>query len=221
MSVFFFTIMKNYYALTFFIFCSTFVTAQQNYETEKIIWNSITYPYRYHHMEQYFRYYPHKRPVVSTDSTIVNRNYRALFEVKEDKFYLKDLYIKDNSTQQYTTSTLHTLNERNEPILLNWVTGLFDIGVGTEKFLKSDSTNVVYDQYIVFEVKRGVVSRTQIFNYREMQVFKDYQYKRFKNTPEYDKLVNRLILSGMTIYQAHYHINQFILLYSRSNFLKK
>ena len=111
-------------------------------------------------MEQYFRYYPNKRPVASIDSTIINRNYLAIFEVSKNQFYLKDLLIKGNNSKLMNQSVLHKINDKKEPMLLNWVNGLFDIGIGSEKFLKTDSITPVYDQYIVFEVKRGIIGRT-------------------------------------------------------------
>lgn len=197
------------------------MAAQQNYETEQIIWNGKTYPYRYHHMEQYFRYYPNKRPVASKDSTIINRNYLAIFEVSDNQFYLKDLLIKGNNSKSMSQSVLLKINDKKEPMLLNWINGLFDIGIGSETFLKTDSITPVYDQYIVFEVKRGVVGRTELFTYNQMKLFKDYQYKRFKGTTDYDRLHSRLVYNGMTVNEANYHIYQFILFYSRSNFLRK
>ena len=212
--------MRNFYFFIFLILCVNPLTAQQNYKTEQIIWNGETYPYRYHHMEQYFRYYPNKRPVASIDSTIINRNYLAIFEVIENQFYLKDFLIKGNNSELMNQSVLHKINNKKEPILLNWVNGLFDIGIGSETFLKTDSINPVYDQYIVFEVKRGVIGRTELFTYNQMKLFKDYQYKRFKSTTDYDRLHSRLVYNGMTVNEANYHIYQFILFYSRSNFFR-
>ena len=212
--------MKNFYFFIFLILCVNPLTAQQNYKTEQIIWNGETYPYRYHHMEQYFRYYPNKRPVASIDSTIINRNYLAIFEVIENQFYLKDFLIKGNNSELMNQSVVHKINNKKEPMLLNWVNGLFDIGIGSETFLKTDSINPVYDQYIVFEVKRGVIGRTELFTYNQMKLFKDYQYKRFKRTTDYDRLHSRLVYNGMTVNEANYHIYQFILFYSRSNFLR-
>ena len=151
--------MKHYYIISF-IFISFFATAQKKYEPEQIIWNGTTYPYRYHHMEQYFRYYPNKRPVSSKDTTIINRNYLAVFEVLENKFYLKDLLINGKNQKVKNYSVLHKLNENNEPLFLNWINGLFDIGVGLKKFSKTDSITPVYDNYIVFEIKKGIIGRT-------------------------------------------------------------
>ena len=84
--------MKHFYTLILLL-NTLCVAAQIKYEPETINWNGKWYPYRYHHMEQYFRYYPNKRPVASKDSTIINRNYLAIFEVSDNQFYLKVILI--------------------------------------------------------------------------------------------------------------------------------
>lgn len=172
-------------------------------------------------MEQYFRYYPDKRPVPNIDTTIVNRNYIAAFEVKDKKFFLKNMYINGRNPKTKDVSVLAELNKKDEPMFLSWVNGLFDIGLGTEKFIENDSLAPIYDNYIVFEVQKGNIGRTETFTYNQLKLFKDYQYKRFKQSVEYQKLMRRLIYNGMTEGEASLHIYQFILFYSKSNFLKK
>lgn len=211
--------MEHFYTVIL-IFLSICSSAQKKYEPEQIKWNGTLYPYRYHHLEQYFRYYPNKRPVPNIDTTIINRNYLAVFEVKENKFYLNDIFIKGKNKAK-DLSVLNELNKKNEPMFLNWINGLFDIGTGNETFNKNDSLSPIYDNYIVFEVKKGVVGRIENFTYNEFKLFKDYQYKRFKNTPEYPRLYRRLIYNGMTEFEATSHIYNFILFYSKSNFLKE
>ncbi|WLD22970.1 hypothetical protein NU10_09585 [Flavobacterium dauae] len=212
--------MKHFYTVIL-IFLSICSFAQKNYEPEQIKWNGSTYPYRYHHLEQYFRYYPNKRPVPNIDTTIINRNYRAVFEVKENKFYLNNIFIKGKNPKVKDVSVLNELNEKSEPMFLSWINGLFDIGLGNESFIKNDSLSPVYDNYIVFEVKKGVVGRIEKFSYNEFKLFKDYQYKRFKNTLEYNRLYQHLIYNGMSEFEATSHIYTFILFYSKVNFLKK
>ena len=212
--------MKHFYTIIL-LFSTLFTWAQKKYEPENIIWNGTTYPYRYHHMEQYFRYYPDKRPVPNIDTTIVNRNYIAAFEVKDKKFFLKNMYINGRNPKTKDLSVLAELNKKDEPMFLNWVSGLFDIGLGTEKFIENDSLAPIYDNYIVFEVQKGNIGRTETFTYNQLKLFKDYQYKRFKQSVEYQKLMRRLIYNGMTEGEASLHIYQFILFYSKSNFLKK
>lgn len=197
------------------------MVAQTNYEPEKIIYNGDTYEYRYHHMEQYFKYYPNRRPVENVDSTIVNRNYIALFEINDNKFYLKDIFINLNKKTKNKQSVLKHVNTKQEPMFLNWITGLYDVGLGEKKFINNDTINPVYDHYFVFEVKKGEIGRTENFTYNQMKLFKDYQYRRFKSTSDYQKLYKRLLYNGMTESEAHFHIYQFILFYSKSNFLKK
>lgn len=212
--------MKYFYTIAL-ILINICTWAQKKYEPETIIWNGVSYPYRYHHMEQYFRYYPDKRPVPNIDTTIVNRNYIAAFEIKEKKFYLNNIYINGKNSKIKDLSVLAELNKKNDPMFLGWVNGLFDIGLGPEKCTKSDSLLTIYNNYIVFEVQKGTIGRTETFTHNQLKLFKDYQHKRFKQTDDYKRLIRRLIYNGMTEGEASLHIYQFILFYSKSNFLKK
>ncbi|MBA5792810.1 hypothetical protein H1R17_02070 [Flavobacterium sp. xlx-214] len=213
--------MRKIYLLLFFTFSTLNLVAQKNYEPERIIWEGKEHPYRYHHMEQYFRYYPDKRPVPNIDTTILNRKYVALFEVKEKKIYLNNLYISGKDPKKKDLSVMHELNSKNEPLFLGWISGLFDVGIGPEQFQKNDSLTPYYNNYIVFEVNKGQIGRTEYFTYNQLKLFKDYQYKRFKETLDYVKLYRRLIYNGLSEYEASTHIYEFILFYSKSNFLKK
>ena len=212
--------MKKNILLLFIVLTTIVSYGQKNYEPEKIIWNNTTYPYRYHHMEQYFNYYPDKRPTPNKDTTILNRNYVAIFENANNKFYLKDLLIKGRGTNEKNLSVFNELSQKSEPMLLSWITGLFDIGIGPERFSKKDSIPQ-YSNYIVFEVKKGNIGRVEHFTHNQLQLFKDYQYKRFRETNEYKKLYRRLLYNGMSELEATSHIYEFILFYSKSNFLKK
>src|SRR5690606_24657368 len=89
--------MKHFYTVFLFFIAFQVLAQDTKYETERIIWNGVSYPYRYHHLEQYFNYYPEKRPVASVDSTIINRNYVAVFEVQDNKFYLNNLLVSEDS----------------------------------------------------------------------------------------------------------------------------
>jgi len=211
--------MKYFYTITILLF-ALHTWAQKNYEPEIISWNGTTYAYRYHHMEQYFRYYPAKRPVVSKDSTIINRNYIAAFEVKDNKFYLNNILISGNNKTKNVSAMSH-IHDKSEPLYLSWVTGLFDIGMGEEKYSVNDTLTPIYDNYIVFEVARGTIGRVENLTYNQLKLFKDYQHKRFKHTEEYTKLKRSLTQNGMTESEASSHIYNFILFYSKTNFLKK
>src|SRR5690554_3232791 len=214
--------MKHFYAI-FLVFISFQVLAQDTtYETERIIWEDTLYAYRYHHLEQYFNYHPEKRPVASIDSTIINRNYIAVFEIKENKFYLNDLLISGDDSEKKNHSILKELQQKNEPMLLHWVSGLYEFGLGPEQFHKNDSLRPYYDDYIVFEVVKGTIGRMENFTYNQLKLFKDYQYRRFRQKNDYQRLLRRLILrNGMSEMEASSHIYHYILFYSKTNFLKK
>lgn len=213
--------MKQFYAVFLFFITAQAIAQHTNYETEQILWGGISYPYRYHHLEQYFNYYPEKRPVASIDSTIINRNYVAIFEVKDNKFYLNDLLISGDDSEEKNHSVLKELQQKNEAMPLHWVSGLFEFGIGEGNFHPNDTLNPYYNDYIVFEVIKGTIGRVENFTYNQMKLFKDYQYRRFRQKPDYQRLLKKLIQNGMSEMEASGHIYYYVLFYSKSNFLKK
>ncbi len=212
--------MKHFYLL---FFCCVHSLVAQTYHPDKIIIDGITADYRYHHMETYFNYYPLKRPVINKDSTIISRGYIAEYEIVNQQLYLRDLKTPLNGNYQHLVSnTQNILTENGTPLKLHWIDGLFDVGLGSPNYpdLK-DTLNPVYNSYYVFEIKRGLIKNTHIFTYKQYKAYKDYQWERFRYSPEYGKIYHKLQQSNMdpTAIQAHMYNN--VLFYSKQNFLKK
>lgn len=194
----------------------------QKYDPDYILIDSINYEYRFHHLENYFNRYPDKRPSVNLDSTIINRNYRAIFEIKNNRLYLNSLLIKRNeSATNYSKNVINKIFPNENQRFLSWVSGLFYVGFGDKKISPQDSLHISYSQYIVLEIKNGLVVRRDDFNSKQMQAFEDYQYQRFTKTKEYAKIKERLKKSTtMSEWEIESHILKNILYYSRKNQLK-
>lgn len=194
----------------------------QKYITDKIIIDSINYDYRFHHLEQYFKTYPEKRPVVNKDTSIINRGYVATFEIKNNKLLLNDIHVElKKNSQKFNHSIVNkifpTANDKN----LTWITGLFYVGVGEPLDKQNDTLHIDYANYIVFEVKRGTISRKDWFSHKQMDVFKNYQYERFSRTKDFKKLESTLKNRyNMSDWQIDAYIRKNIIYLSRKNFLK-
>lgn len=197
-------------------------TFSQEYIPDEIIVDGITYEYRYHHMEYYFKYHTARRPVVPQDSTVVGRNYVATFRIDKDRMMLHDLRIKSHAAaNDYTLSVLpKIINNENEKFL-NWINGLFYVGIGEKLEQSVNEWDIEYTDYLVFEVKKGIVVRKDYFNNYQMKAFKDYQYERFHRTADYQKLFQRLKKqTHMSDWQIESHILKNIIYYSKKNMLK-
>lgn len=205
-----------------FFFISTFVTYAQVYVPDQIIIDNVTYDYRFHHMEQYFKHRTNKRPAINIDSTALNRNYVATFSIENNKLYIKDLKIKaTNASKTYTKSVIKTLFNNENEKHLNWINGLYYVGTGRKLEKQIDTLHIEYSDYIVFELKKGEVVRKDYFTNRQMKIFQNYQFERFSKTKEYQKLIDQLKeKTNMTDWEIDIHIRKNIIYYSRRNQLK-
>lgn len=212
--------MKYFYLL---FFCCVQTLIAQTYHPDKIDINGVTYDYRYHHMEPYFNYYPEKRPVVNKDSTILSRGYVAEYILIDQQLYLRAIKTPiEGDYKLLVSNSKNIFADEQAGLKMYWVDGLFDVGLGSPNFAQSkDSLNPIYDSYYIFELKRGVVKSTNIFNYKQYKSFKDYQWERFRYSEEYTKLYNKLLQTTMEPIDIQLHIYNHILFYSKRNFLKK
>lgn len=208
--------MKKIYFLFSII---TFNLFGQKYQTDQILINGKEYPYRFHHLEQYFNHYPEKRIVPNKDSTVFNRGYIAFFEIYDNELFLRDLKIPIKS------DSLVSVREKFSPIKderipLRWVNGVIQIGVGKDDFSK-DSLRPMNDNNLIFEIQRGKIKRKINFGKEEMRVFKNFQWNKYRTTYEYLVLYNRLAAYGLNPTEIDAHIFENLLYYSKRIYLQK
>ncbi len=208
--------------LCFFVSLFTIAAISQTYHPDKITIDGKTYDYRYHHMEQYFRSFPDKRPVPNKDSTLLNRGYIAEFEIDQTRtFYLKDIKIPQDNDFNRLISTMDKVSaQENEKMPLFWVNGLFDIGIGNPIYGK-DSLSPSYTQYLVIEITKGKLTRSNEFTEKQLKSFKSYQWNTFYYSAAYRRTYDLLKRSGMPEDEIEDHIYYHILFYSKRNFLIK
>lgn len=219
MSVFF--LLMKYIFILIILFSNTLKA--QKYVTDQIIIDSVTYPYRFHHLEQYFKTYPEKRPVVNSDTTVINRNYVAIFKIEKDKIILNDLKIKlKKEANEYTETVLNNVFPTKADKQLNWISGLFYVGIGKPLEKQTDTLHIDYSDYIVFEIKKGTILRKDLFTHKQMNVFKNYQYERFSKTKEFKRLETTLKERyKMTDWELDTYIRRNIIYLSKKNYLKQ
>lgn len=197
------------------------VTAQ-NYHPDQLTFQGTTYPYRYHHMEQYFKTFPNKRPVPLQDSTLIHRGYIAEFEIGDDgMMVIKDLKINlDPEYKKLKSRFQQVLQSNGKPVHLYWVSGLYEVGIG-QPIHWLDSLYPTYSSYYVLEINRGKLSRVNTFTQKQMETFKAYQWNRYKHTSAYSKTYEQLRLSGLKDSEIINHMYFHVLFYSKKNYLKK
>nr|WP_297308816.1 hypothetical protein [uncultured Flavobacterium sp.] len=191
----------------------------QKYQPDQILINGKQYDYRFHHLEQYFNYYPEKRIVPNKDSTIFHRNYIAYYEIYENELFLRDIQIKDDYNKLKSVRDKFSFS-KEERILLRWVNGVVHIGIGVDDFSK-DSLRPSNDNNLFFEIQRGKVKRKLNFGKEEMRIFKKFQWNKFRNTEEYSLLYQKLYDHGLERSEIDVHIFNNVFYYSKRIFLQK
>lgn len=193
----------------------------QKYIPDRIQINGKEYDYRFHHLEQYFNYYPDKRIVQNKDSTIVNRGYIAFYEILNDELYLRDIKVESSKDSTNFVSVREKFSPSTEELIpLRWVNGVVQIGVGVDDF-KNDSLRPLNDNNLIFEIQRGKIKRKVQFNKDEMRIFKNFQWNKFRTTNEYLLIYRRLQNMGLSESEINVHIYNNVLYYSKRIFLQK
>jgi len=209
--------MKHFYIFTLIINLNGFA---QKYQPDRVIYNNKEFDYRFHHLEQYFNYYPDKRIVINKDSTIINRGYIALYEIFENEIYLRDIKVQKKENSEYISVREKFNPSKEERIPLRWVNGVSQIGLGQDDF-KRDSLRPINTNNIIFEIQRGKIQRKLELGKEEMRIFKNFQFQKYQNTHEYLLLTYRLRQTELNDDQIKIHIFNNVFYYSKKIFLQK
>jgi len=178
---------------------TVFGTAQY---PDKIIYNGKEYDLHSNPMESYFEKYPDKRPQGGVMSTALWRGYVATFEIKDNQLYLKDIEIEISTKDEkgnYKYSWKSVLNEvfsNQELIKIDWMTGLLVLPEGEIVNYVHMGYGSTYEKYTLLEVDCGDLKKVKQFGYKEYEKFKEKQFKAFKKTDEYKKIVAELKKDG-------------------------
>jgi len=199
----------------------TINTKAQKYQPDRILVNNKEYDYRFHHLEQYFNFYPEKRIVQNKDSTIFNRGYIAFYEIFENEIFLRDLKIPEKKDSITLVSVRDKFsNSTEERIPLRWINGVIQIGIGEDDF-KKDSLRPINTNNLVFEIQRGKIKRKIQFGKEEMRVFQNFQWNKFQTTNEYYSLYRKLQNLNYTESEITLHLFNNVFYYSKKIFLQK
>lgn len=210
--------MKQIYFISIFLF-SQLIQAQV-YMPDKIIYNNQEFNYRFHHLEQYFNYYPEKRIIPTKDSTIIHRGYIATYEIFENELFLREIETTNKKNNQKVSVRDKFSPSKEQRIPLRWVNGVIQIGLGTDDF-KKDSIHPMNDSNLIIEINRGKIKRHLYLGKEEMRIFKNFQWNKYKNTHEYLVIYHKLRNKGWNESEINQHIFENILYYSKQIFLQK
>jgi len=159
---------------------------------DTIIFKGHSYPVQLNLLEHYFDENPKRKPKIECSSTALWRGYIATFEIKDNRFCLKDIKkevkkrgCKDCSERIWKSVTNKVFQGKSK-VKASWFTGLI---VLPYKFIsRTDMAySDVYERYTIFEIDKGDIKKEKVLNYKQYITFKEKQFQTFKKTDEYKK----------------------------------
>ena len=163
---------------------------------DKIIYKGKEYKLLTFPLESYFKKHPDKRPKTKGMSTGLWRNYIATFEIKNNQLYVKDIKIRvfdSKSPGETYKSIISQVFPNQKSIKADWDSELLEVATG--KYIEVEPLiygKIDYENYLILEINRGNVLRALHLNYKELDEFKENQFRAFKKTEGYTKLVAKL-----------------------------
>jgi len=175
-------------------------------------------------MESYFENYPDKRPKVKEQLSNLWRNYIATYEIKDDQLYLKDIEFFFDSDSEIK-SVYNEIFPNQELIKIDWLTRLIVIPDGKrngfydyERYivLEINEGNFIREKQIILNIDENFMKEWQYGKITEYELFKKRQYEAFKETDEYDKVIEKLNDQTQNANLDYYaeHIELYVFKYS-------
>ncbi|AOW19357.1 hypothetical protein [Urechidicola croceus] len=172
---------------------------------DKVIFQGKEYILFDYLLEHYFAENPEKKPKLQIESSALDRGYISEFEIIENQLYLVDIKIqvRDKTSKDLKVeliSVFQNVFPETKRKKVDWKTGFLLLPYGE---LKSQYTYPnTYSNYWVLELKRGNLTQTRNYTNEELNNFKTRQFKKFKSTREYRKLIkcfkktNKKVIKG-------------------------
>jgi hypothetical protein len=153
---------------------------------DKIIYKGNNYKLLSFPLDPYFKIHPEKLPKIGIVSTGLWREYIATFKLTDNQLFVEDIQILSSVENTYK-SVLNEIFPNKRFIKANWFSGLIVVAYGNATTKAVGWT--IYENYVVLEVNNGNTVKEKQFNYNQYEEFKDEQFKFFKKTEEYNKVV--------------------------------
>lgn len=200
---------------------SVLATAQIS---DRIEYKGEEYKLHTNPLELYFEKHPGKKPKTEIMSTALWRGYVASFAVTNGILRLKDIEIqvqveKDGGGFDYEfKSVLKDVCPDGKPLSIDWFSGILVLPYGDLKNYIHMGYASTYENYLLLEVDEGKIGKEKRLSAEEYDKFREKQFKAFKKTAEYRKLVREMKKEGDTQKSIDEFLKIFVVRYT-SRFL--
>lgn len=189
---------------------------------DKIIYQGKEYALHTNPMEAYFEKHPDRMPKTGPRSTNLWRGYVASFAVTNGLLQLRDIEImvrvekEDGGSDYGFESVIKDVCPEGKPLVIDWFSGILVLPYGDLKSYVHMGYASTYESYILLEVNEAKIGKEKRLSAEEYETFRDRQFKAFKNTDEYKKLVRRLKKEGDTEDSIDSFLRIFVVRYTSS-----
>lgn len=159
-------------ALTSFLATEAFATAQI---PDILIYKGEEYALFSNPLEEYFEKHPDEKPQSDVTNTALWRGYIATFEIKDNQLFIKDIEIQyyDEISDEYLwRSVIEEVFPNQKEVKVDWFTGLLVIPQGKLVNYVHMGYASTYENYILFEIDKGNLTKEKKFNHKEYEKFK-------------------------------------------------
>ena len=186
--------------LTLFLSLSAVLATAQF--PDRITYKGEEYALHTNPMEAFFEKHPEKKPKTETMCTALWRGYIAWFAVTNGVLQLEDIKIQvpvkkdDSSFDDEFKSVLKDVCPDGKPLVIDWFSGILVLPYGELKNYIHMGYASTYENYILLEVSEGKIGREKRLNADEYDEFREKQFKAFRKTDDYNKMVEEMKKDG-------------------------
>lgn len=187
-------------AIGVFMFAVTtstaFATAQYS---DKVVYEGKTYSLHTNPMGTYFAQHPDKKPQGDVVSTALWRGYVATFEFKKNNLFLKAIEIQIWNVAEDGTSWRSAKDDvvpKGKKLRVDWFTGILLLPHGKLVKYVHGGYGSTYSDYILLEVKNGVLTDKRVFDHKGYEAFKERQFQAYRKTDAYKQQAAKLEKGG-------------------------
>jgi len=175
---------------------------------DKLFHNGNEYYLLTNPLENYFAFYPDKRPKsTSIFSPNLSRGYVATFEIIANELFVTDIVVEElMGDSAVRKSVIHDVFPDQSPYAMRTFGGILTAAYGDVVNLVDEGYRSTFEHYTVFEIKSGKLIKEKSFELAAFEKFKDRQFELFKATEQYKEYLTMMKDSKMSNDEAEMFI---------------
>jgi hypothetical protein len=171
-------------------------------------------------MEPFFEKHPDKRPKDEAGCTALWRGYVATFEIRNKRLILNDIKtmglseIADGDYSIAWKSVKSIIIPNDDMLEIDWFSGILVLPYGDRVNNVHMGYGSTYSNYILLEIKNGILSGVRKYDCNAYEQFKEKQFQAFKKTDAYTKYIEKMQKEGQSVELMDNFLRRFVVDYT-------